>query len=129
MEYLTVGEVAQRVGMRTSALRYYESVGLIAPPRRVSGQRRYDESVIKTLTLIQMAQQAGFTIAEIHTIFHDYAHDAPPRERWQELTQQKIEEMDAMIARAKRMKSLLKWMQQCQCANLDECAARMEAQK
>jgi MerR family transcriptional regulator, redox-sensitive transcriptional activator SoxR len=129
MEYLTVGEVARRVGVRTSALRYYESVGLIAPPKRVSGQRRYDESVLKTLALIQTAQQAGFTIAEIHMIFRDFAADAPPRDRWQELTQQKIEEMDTLIARAKRMKSLLKWMQQCQCANLDECATRMESQK
>src|SRR5262245_57277187 len=129
MEYLTVGEVAQRVGVRTSALRYYESVGLIAPPKRVSGQRRYDESVLKTLALIQTAQQAGFTIAEIHMIFHDYSKDAAARERWQELTEQKIGEMDELIARAKRMKSLLKWMQQCQCASLDECATRMEAQK
>lgn len=125
MEYLTVGEAAKRVGMRTSALRYYESVGLIAPPKRVSGQRRYEMSVLKTLALIQTAQEAGFTIAEIHALFHDFPTAAPPPERWQTLAQQKMDEIDALIRRAQAMKRLLKSMMACECANLDECAERI----
>lgn len=129
MKSLTVGEVAQRVGLRTSALRYYESVGLIEPPKRVSGQRRYDASVLKTLSLIQTAQQAGFTIAEIHALFHEFPTEAPPSERIQSLAQHKIAEMDALIARAQHMKQLLELMLLCECASLDECATRLEAQR
>ncbi len=129
MKYLSVGEVAQRVGLRTSALRYYESIGLIAPPKRVSGQRRYNPDVLKTLAVIRTAQQAGFTIAEIHALFHDFPIDAPPSERWQGLAQQKIGEMEAVIERAQRMKDLLQSILRCECVSLNECAERMEASK
>ncbi|MFN8375449.1 MAG: MerR family transcriptional regulator [Anaerolineae bacterium] len=129
MEYLTVGEVARRVGLRTSALRYYESVGLIAPPKRVSGQRRYEVSVLKTLSLIQTAQQAGFTIAEIHALFHEFPTEAPPSERLRTLAEHKMTEMDALIARAQKMKRLLQLMLLCECASLDECATRLEARR
>ena len=67
-DVLTIGELARRVGMRTSALRYYESVGLLPAPRRVSGQRRYDPSTVQLIAVLQTAQQAGFTIAEMQTL-------------------------------------------------------------
>lgn len=65
MDDLTIGEVARRAGLRPSALRYYESVGILSPPQRVSGQRRYDATALQRIALIQLAQRAGFTIAEI----------------------------------------------------------------
>ena len=65
MEELTIGEVARRAGMRTSALRYYESVGLLPAPRRVyGGHRRYDANIFELLSVLRMAQQAGFSIAD-----------------------------------------------------------------
>jgi MerR family redox-sensitive transcriptional activator SoxR len=73
--------VARRVGIRTSALRYYERVGLLPAPRRVSGRRRYDESTVQMLRLIQLAQGAGFTVAEIQTLLHGFAPDTPPAAR------------------------------------------------
>ncbi len=66
--YLTIGEVAERAGLRTSALRYYEEAGLLEPTTRVSGQRRYDESALERLTVIQFCQQLGFTLAEIRLL-------------------------------------------------------------
>ena len=68
MEELAIGEVARRAGIRTSALRYYDSIGLMPAPKRVSGRRRYDESTVQMLKVIQLAQQAGFTVAEIQTL-------------------------------------------------------------
>lgn len=68
MEDLSIGEVARRAGIQPSALRYYESIGLMPAPRRVSGRRRYDESAVRMLKIVQLAQSAGFSIAEIQVL-------------------------------------------------------------
>ena len=65
MEEMAIGEVARRAGVRASALRYYESIGILPAPRRVNGRRRYDGEVLELLTVVRVAQQAGFTAAEI----------------------------------------------------------------
>ena len=80
MEELTIGEVARQAGIRPSALRYYESIGLLPVPRRVNGRRRYDPAIVQQLTVLQVARQAGFTIAEIQTLFHEIGR-ASCRER------------------------------------------------
>ena len=61
----TIGEVASRAGVAASAIRYYESIGLLPKPERESGQRRYDESVLGRLGFIGVAQAAGFKLPEI----------------------------------------------------------------
>src|SRR6202023_1442376 len=65
IEELTIGEVAQRAAIRASAIRSYESVEVFPAPSRINGRRRYDSRVLERLAVIQMAQQAGFTVAEI----------------------------------------------------------------
>ena len=55
MEELVIGEVARRAGIRPSALRYYESIGLMPAPKRVNGRRRYDESTVQMLRVVQLA--------------------------------------------------------------------------
>src|SRR5581483_11140669 len=65
MEELTIGEVARRTGLQTSAIRYYESVGVLPPSRRVNERRRYDSSIFQRLGIIQLARQAGFRISEL----------------------------------------------------------------
>ena len=92
MEELAIGEVARRAGIRPSALRYYESIGLLPAPRRVNGQRRYDERTVQLLKIVRLAQHAGFTVAEIQVLLHGFAPDTPPAARWQPLAQQKIAE-------------------------------------
>jgi DNA-binding transcriptional MerR regulator len=62
---LTIGELAQRVGVATSALRYYEEVGLLRPVRRCSGRRYYDEGAVDDVGTILLFQDVGFTLAEI----------------------------------------------------------------
>lgn len=62
---LTIGQVAARAGLRTSHIRYYERVGVLPPPDRAGGQRRYDEQVLHRLAVVDVAQRAGFTLAEI----------------------------------------------------------------
>ena len=127
MDELVIGEVARRAGVRPSAIRYYESVGLLAAPRRVNGQRRYDASVLQGLAVIKVAQQAGFTIAEIRALFTDFAPDTPAWRRWQTLAQTKLAALDALIARAQRMQRALEdGILRCRCLTFDECAALIQ---
>ena len=126
MEELAIGEVARRAGIRPSALRYYESIGLMPAPKRLSGRRRYDESTVQMLRVIQLAQHAGFTVAEIQTLLHGFAPDTPPAARWQPLAQQKIAELDALMARAQQMKYILEHGLNCGCLRLEDCAVELE---
>ena len=126
MEELAIGEVARRAGIRPSALRYYESIGLLPAPKRVSGRRRYDKSTVQMLRVVQLAQQAGFTVAEIQTLLHGFAPDTPPAARWQPLAKQKIAELDALIVRAQQMKSILETGLNCGCLRLEDCAVALE---
>ena len=61
---LTIGQLAQRFGLNTSAVRYYERVGVLPEPERESGQRRYGTDAVKRLETLQAAKQAGFTLEE-----------------------------------------------------------------
>jgi MerR family transcriptional regulator, redox-sensitive transcriptional activator SoxR len=121
MEELSIGEVARLAGMRTSALRYYESIGLLPEPRRVNGRRRYDPSTVQMLSIIHLAQQAGFTMAEIQALFYGFAAETPPGERWRPLVEQKLQEVEALIARAHKMQAMLKNLLRCGCARLEDC--------
>jgi MerR family redox-sensitive transcriptional activator SoxR len=126
MEELTISQVARQVGVRPSAIRYYESSGLLPAPQRSSGRRRYDESVLQRLAIIQLAQEAGFTIAEIKRLFYDFSADTPASARWQELATQKLADVNALIARAQGMKRLLEEsLLQCRCLTLEECALHL----
>ncbi len=121
MEDLTIGEVARMAGMQPSALRYYESIGLIQPPKRINGKRQYGPEAVQRLALVQLAQQAGFTIAEIQTLFHGFAPNTSPAARWRALACQKVVELDASIARAQHMKQVLETGLQCGCLRLEDC--------
>ena len=123
MEELTIGEVAKRAGIRASAIRYYESVEVLPVPQRVNGRRRYDSRVLERLAVIQIAQQAGFTVAEMRTLFNGFTPETPASARWEALAQQKLVEVDALIQRAQAMKRVLEEeLLQCRCLTLEECA-------
>ncbi len=119
---LTIGEVAQRAGLRTSAIRYYEEIGVLPPPERVyGGHRRYSARVFQQLAFIQLAQQAGFSMTEIQTLVSGFDENAPLAIRWRSLAEQKLAELEELIARAQGMKRILENGIRCQCLDLDEC--------
>ena len=121
MNELSIGVVAKMAGVRPSALRYYESIGLIPAPKRINRRRCYDVEVLQRIALVQLAQQAGFTIAEIRTLFFGFTPDTPPAARWQTLAHQKIIELDTLIERIHRMKQVLEKGLQCGCLRLEDC--------
>jgi MerR family redox-sensitive transcriptional activator SoxR len=117
---LSIGEVAQQTGLRPSALRYYEEAGLISPAARVGGRRHYNPSVLERLGVIDCAQQAGFTIAEVRELL---AGEGEPPERWRALAERKLGEVDAVIERALAMRRVLEESLRCECVTLAECAS------
>ena len=118
---LTIGEVAHQAGLHTSAIRYYEDIGVLPRPERTHGHRRYTSRVFQQLAFIQLARDAGFTIAEIQTLVSGFDETAPLGVRWRSLAQQKLEELDVTISRAQGMKRVLEEGIRCQCLDLDEC--------
>lgn len=121
MPTFTIGAIAQQMGIATSTIRYYESIGLLPPAPRVSGKRRYDESVLSQLGAIRLAQQAGLTLAEIQRLFHEFPTATPPSSRWQALAPAKLAEVDALLVRLHTMKQTLEQTLHCTCATLAEC--------
>jgi MerR family redox-sensitive transcriptional activator SoxR len=120
-ERLSIGEVAGRAGVSASTIRYYESIGVLPEPRRSGGQRRYGESVLKRLAVIEFAQRAGFTLAETRTLLNGFSAKVPPSARWRALADRKLPEIEALIARASAMRQLLEEGLECECLSLDEC--------
>src|SRR5215470_2230247 len=118
---LTISDVAKQAGIRTSAIRYYESMGLLPPPPRVSGQRRYQQDILRRLAFIQAAQSVGCSVADIRTLLQELDEDTPLSARWQSLAQRKLVEVDALIDRAQRMRLLLEQGLQCGCPDLEQC--------
>lgn len=115
---LSIGEVARRAGVRPTTLRYYEDVGLLPPPERVSGQRRYDGSVVSRLQVIGLCKAAGFSLDEIKVLFAD---DAPGRPVSKALAQAKLADIDAQMATLIRARSIIEWGMRCTCPSIDTC--------
>ncbi len=117
---MRIGEVADRAGVRVSLIRYYEDIGLLLEPERVSGQRRYDESVLRRLAVIDVAQRAGLSLDEIRELL-EHGND-PMSDRLRELAERRLPEIDALIDRAQRVRAWLHTAQSCDCQSIDECA-------
>ena len=122
MKELTIGAVARYAGIETSAIRYYESVGLLPSPTRINGRdRRYDASILKRLGLIQLLRRVGFGIREIQVLFSDMNTEAPTTTHWRSLAAEKIAEMDAMINRTQAIRGWLAEALKRQCKGIDDC--------
>jgi MerR family transcriptional regulator, redox-sensitive transcriptional activator SoxR len=115
---LTIGELARRTGLRPSALRFYEELGLLHPTTRVGDQRRYDPSAIQLLAVLALLQETGFTLAELA---HLLADPATARDRWRSLAERKLAELDAQIQQAVAAKRLLEHALVCDCLRPEQC--------
>src|SRR5215831_2488989 len=121
----TISEVANQIGLRPSAIRYYEQMGILPPAQRVSGQRRYDVTALHRLVVIQRAQQTGFTLTEIKQLFFGFQDGTPPSVRWQKLKTRKIVELDAMLEQIQTMRDLLEQQGKCRCTALEQCGKKI----
>ncbi|OBI04074.1 MerR family transcriptional regulator [Mycolicibacter nonchromogenicus] len=115
---LSIGEVAHRSGVAATTLRYYERIGLLAPPARIGGQRRYDEAVLARLEVIGLCKTAGFALEEIALLFAD---DAPGRPASKALARAKLAEIDAQLESLSRARAVIEWGMRCTCPSVDSC--------
>jgi MerR family redox-sensitive transcriptional activator SoxR len=125
MPLLTISAVARQVGLQPSAIRYYEKIGILLPAQRISGQRRYDETVLYRLAVIQRARQIGFSLDEIRQLFFGFRTVAPPSERWKKLSQQKLAELEQWMESVKAIQFLLEKQGRCHCSSLEECGKQL----
>jgi MerR family redox-sensitive transcriptional activator SoxR len=119
---LTIGQVAKRAGLNLSAIRYYETKGLLPEAPRVSGQRRYGVDTLARLGVIDVAKRAGFALDDIRILLDAEDAGEPAHERLQELARRKLPEVEELIARAQRVRGWLKTATGCGCDTLDVCA-------
>jgi MerR family transcriptional regulator, redox-sensitive transcriptional activator SoxR len=120
-EVLSIGEVARESGKAASAIRYYEEIGLLPPPARVNGRRRYDWSAVQRLCVIEYAQQAGFTLGEIRELFFGFAVGTHPTERWKALAQRKLQELEEQSRRIQAAQDVLREGIRCGCLTMEQC--------
>jgi MerR family redox-sensitive transcriptional activator SoxR len=118
---LTIGDVASRAGLRTSAVRYYERIGLLPEPERVAGKRRYGPDVLERLAVIATAQRAGLSLGEVGELLDGVDAGEPAGERLQALARRKLPEVEALIAQAEAVRGWLLTAEQCRCPTLDDC--------
>jgi MerR family redox-sensitive transcriptional activator SoxR len=122
---MKIGELASRTGLNASAIRYYETRGLLAAPYRMGGQRRYPDDAVYRVLLISFASAMGFTLGEIKIFLGGLRDDAPIGPRWKKLAHRKINEVERNIERSLRLKSLLEHLLRCRCASLRVCVERL----
>lgn len=122
-DVITIGELAARTGLAVSAVRYYESRGLVTATRSPGGQRRFRRSDIRRLSFIRIAQQLGLSI---DTICEELASlpqgRAPTAADWTRISRSIREALDRRIASLERTRRLLDACIGCGCLSLKRCA-------
>ena len=122
MSWLRISEVARQMRLRPSAIRYYEQLGILPKPERISGKRRYDRTDLYRLAVIQQAREAGFALQEIRALFFGFQEGTRAEARWRRLADRKLTELKALADQLKRMRTLLKRMKaNCHCKTLEVC--------
>jgi len=119
---LTIGQLARRFGLKTSAIRYYEANGILPEPNRESGQRRYDATAVRRMEVLDVAKRAGFSLDEARVLLRSAEAGTPAFESLRALATRKLPEVEALIARAQAMRQWLLTATDCSCTSLDVCA-------
>jgi MerR family redox-sensitive transcriptional activator SoxR len=123
---MKIGDLASRANLNPSAIRYYEKRGLLAPPHRTGGQRRYPSDALDRVLLIRFASDMGFTLAEIKLFLSGLRDNTPVGPRWKKLARRKLTEVEQNITRSLKLKALLHGLLHCHCASLGQCVRALE---
>ena len=115
---LTIGELARRAGIASSALRYYEELGLLPPPARVSGQRRYPESAVGLVGIILLLRDVGFSLAEQKALL---AAQAVAPDEWRRLARRKLTQLDDQIAKTQTAREAIEHALRCPHEDILQC--------
>jgi MerR family transcriptional regulator, redox-sensitive transcriptional activator SoxR len=119
---LAIGEVAQRSGVPASALRFYESAGLISSTRTAGNQRRYERSTLRRIAVIQAGKTAGIPLEQIRAALGTLPDDrVPTRRDWERLSRAWRADIDRRIAALNGLRDRLSTCIGCGCLSIDRC--------
>ena len=119
---LTIGEVAARSGIATSALRFYEAQGLITASRSTGNQRRYARAVLRRIALIQAGRAAGIPLERIRSALDTLpASRTPTRRDWERLSVRWRDDLDRQLATLQAIRDRLTTCIGCGCLSIDAC--------
>lgn len=122
-DVLSIGEVARRSGIASSALRYYEEMGLIRSIRNQSGHRRYPRAVLRRVAFIVFAQRIGLSLDEVKVeLARLPTNRVPERADWAKLSAGWTTRIRARIEELERLQAGLTECIGCGCLSLDRCA-------
>jgi MerR family redox-sensitive transcriptional activator SoxR len=120
---LTIGELSQRSGVATSALRYYESRGLITSERSAGNQRRYPQATLRRVAFIRSAQRVGLALDEIEEALATLPEGrTPTKADWTRISRAWRPRINAQIERLERLRDSLDGCIGCGCLSLRRCA-------
>lgn len=123
MTELTIGELAERSGIATSAIRYYESRGLVTSRRTTGKQRRYERPMLRRLAFIRTAQRVGLTLEEIEEALAALpSNRTPTKADWTRLSRGWRPRLNAQIAQLERLRDTLDSCIGCGCLSLRRCS-------
>lgn len=122
-KHLAIGEVAQRTGVASSALRFYESRGLIDSIRSEGGQRRFPRDVLRRVAFIRIAQHVGLSLEEIGQALSLLPASRTPRaDDWERISSTWRDRLDERIALLQALRGELSSCIGCGCLSLKRCA-------
>lgn len=122
LDLLTIGQVAARSGVAPSALRYYESLGLITSTRTAGDRRRYRRAVLRRIAVVRAAQRVGLSLQEISDAFAKLDPDAAPtREQWARMSARWRPMIEQRIADLEQVRDNLAGCIGCGCLSLQRC--------
>ncbi len=123
MSGLTIGDLAARTGLAVSAIRHYETFGIVKPARTDAGHRRYGRADLRRLSFAMISQRLGFSLAEIAgSMAHLPDHTAPSQADWGRISTAFRTRIDARIAELETLRDRLDGCIGCGCLSLETCA-------
>ena len=123
MTELTIGELSERSGIATSAIRYYEDRGLVDSRRTTGNQRRYERPMLRRLAFIRTAQRVGLSLEEVEEALATLpSNRTPTKADWSRLSRGWRPRLDAQIAQLERLRDTLDSCIGCGCLSLRKCS-------
>jgi MerR family redox-sensitive transcriptional activator SoxR len=123
MTLLTIGQLAERAGVATSAVRFYESRGLVHATRTTGNQRRYEQSTLRRIAFVRTAQRVGLSLDEVGAALATLPEGrTPTRADWARLSRAWQPRLDEQIERLERLRDKLDSCIGCGCLSLRTCA-------
>ena len=122
---LAIGEVSRRTGQTVVTLRHWEAMGLLPPPPRIGGKRRYPAEILSRIAMIDLLRRCGFSLEEVRELLAVRGSDRPPGVGWRGLMIRKQAELDELATAVHAAQHLVIHLTECRCHSFEQCLARV----